>query len=149
MKYNRQLKFRIWDKKNNMFIYVWYASHKRLAISLNGLVYSGMYDDVLPENDYTIQQYTGLKDRDGKDIYEGDIIEHTFSKTTDDETSIHFGSKLNGSVSFCNHLCAYILTIISDDRHNGDTFQLMNHAPSKKIIGNVFENPELLKTNEY
>jgi uncharacterized phage protein (TIGR01671 family) len=148
MKYNRQLKFRIWDKQNNIFIYVWDASHKRLAISLNGLVYSGMYDDVLPENDYTIQQYTGLKDRDGKDIYEGDIIEHTFSKTTDDETSIHFGSKLNGSVSFCNHLCAYILTIISDDRHNGDTFQLMNHAPSKKIIGNVFENPELIKTNE-
>lgn len=95
-----------------------------------------------------IQQYTGLKDCNGKDIYEGDIIEHTFSKTTDDETSIHFGSKLNGSVSFCNHLCAYILTIISDDRHNGDTFQLMNHAPSKKIIGNVFENPELIKTNE-
>ena len=95
-----------------------------------------------------IQQYTGLQDRNGKEIYEGDIIEHTFSKTTDDETSIHFGSKLNGSVSFCNHLCAYILTIISDDRHNGDTFQLMNHVPSKKIIGNVFENPELLKTNE-
>ena len=95
-----------------------------------------------------IQQYTGIQDKNGKEIYEGDIIEHTFSKTTDDETSIHFGSKLNGSVSFCNHLCAYILTIISDDRHNGDTFQLMNHAPSKKIIGNVFENPELLKTNE-
>ncbi len=166
---NRQLKFRIWDKQYKK----WIENSSSFHCNSNWTIcpFTGNVVDYVgadcehgesftasPANDYywedgklikepryITQQYTGLKDRDGKDIYEGDIIEHTFSKTTDDETSIHFGSKLNGSVSFCNHLCAYILTIISDDRHNGDTFQLMNHAPSKKIIGNIFENPELLK----
>ena len=60
---NRELKFRIWDKQNKIFIYERDASHKRLAISLVGLVYHGGYDDVLSENDYVIQQYTGMKDR--------------------------------------------------------------------------------------
>jgi uncharacterized phage protein (TIGR01671 family) len=132
---NRELKFRVYIPDHEKFSY----------FRLGEFDYSDRY---LYQHQYPVQQYTGLQDSKGVEIYEGDIIEHTFSKTTDDETSIHFGSKLNGSVSFCNHLCAYILTIISDDRHNGDTFQLMNHAPSKKIIGNVFENPELLKTNE-
>lgn len=144
---NRELKFRaFYQKKLYMQEYCggfsYFIHNDSDALTLEDIFVAAERQKCI------IQQYTGLKDRDGKDIYEGDIIEHTFSKTTDDETSIHFGSKLNGSVSFCNHLCAYILTIISDDRHNGDTFQLMNHAPSKKIIGNIFENPELLKTNE-
>lgn len=138
-----RLKYRVWITPwgSDTTPYMHYIEDLHLGAEIGNWERGGYKDAVF-------QQYTGLKDRDGKDIYEGDIIEHTFSKTTDDETSIHFGSKLNGSVSFCNHLCAYILTIISDDRHNGDTFQLMNHAPSKKIIGNVFENPELIKTNE-
>ena len=144
---NRELKFRaFYQKKLYMQEYCggfsYFIHNDSDALTLEDIFVAAERQKCI------IQQYTGLQDRDGKEIYEGDIIEHTFSKTTDDETSIHFGSKLNGSVSFCNHLCAYILTIISDDRHNGDTFQLMNHAPSKKIIGNVFENPELLKTNE-
>lgn len=170
---NRELKFRVWLPQHNQLIYPhlcdfirakddyiigqiipYFKYEKGLSIDAQFVNYNfskdqlGEVNDYYTEIEYIVQQYTGLKDRDGKDIYEGDIIEHIFSKTTDDETSIHFGSKLNGSVSFCNHLCAYILTIISDDRHNGDTFQLMNHAPSKKIIGNVFENPDYFKNNE-
>jgi uncharacterized phage protein (TIGR01671 family) len=152
---NRELKFRIWDKISKTLIYdnlspFWF--HIPRAINgqdeIEGESNLISLSEILAHPDFVAQQYTGLQDKNGKEIFEGDIIEHTFSKTTDDETSIHFGSKLNGSVSFCNHLCAYILTIISDDRHNGDTFQLMNHAPSKKIIGNVFENPELIKNDE-
>jgi len=125
---NREIKFRIWDKKNNMFIYVWDASHKRLAISLNGLVYSGMYDDVLPENDYTIQQYTGLKDSKGVEIYEGDIVDCKY----DDEKVI---AEIKYSEEYAAFLC-------------GENALWQGWLGKAEIIGNIFETPELIKTNE-
>jgi uncharacterized phage protein (TIGR01671 family) len=123
---NRQLKFRIWDKQNKIFIHEWDASHKRLAISLVGLVYHGGYDDVLPENDYVVQQYTGLKDKNGKEIYEGDIILGEFY-----DTEYHHSVTIKHEVVFNNG--AY--NIASSNWHK----------PSLEIIGNIFENSELLK----
>ena len=114
-----RFKFRIWDKKNNIFIYEWDASHKRLAISLNGLVYSGMYDDVLPENDYTIQQYTGLKDSKGNEIYEGDIL-------MPDTIDGIWPEQRNG-------------VMVKDIR------QPFANAHLFKIVGNIMQNPELIK----
>jgi len=120
---NRELKFRIWDNKNKTFIYDWDASLKRLAISLAGLVYHGGYDDVLPENDYVIQQYTGLKDSKGNDIYEGDIVEIGDRKR---EVIFNIGM-------------FYI------DENYGDIVPISEVDNIIKVIGNIFENPELLK----
>ena len=55
---NREIKFRVWDKLLNKFI-PW-----------NCFI---PFDN---DREYIIQQYTGLKDKDGQEIYEGDIIQY-------------------------------------------------------------------------
>lgn len=136
----RQLKFRIWDKKNKIFIYEWDASHKRLAISLVGLVYHGGYDDVLPENDYVVQQWTGLKDLKGIEIYEGDIV-----KTVDgiSKISVDFAEYTSGEVQWLREGFEVCQKNIGATRIS--VFSNCDCCPADlEIIGNIFENPELL-----
>lgn len=110
---------------------------RRFAKGCNEMVYSdGIYLENFfrvvdnNPNNYEIMQYTGLKDKNGKEIYEGDVV---FRKSNDETLEV---SMVKGCWALENKTFLYftINMNIEDSRIN-----------SCEVIGNIFENPELLK----
>ncbi|WP_262351170.1 YopX family protein [Lactiplantibacillus plantarum] len=104
------IKFRAWDNECKVI---------RDYDELKGLTL-----DALDASDFKLEQFTGLKDVNGKDIYEGDILENR---------------KYRSIVKFASgkFLADLIETI--------QTFDLIGETHGSKVIGNVHENPELLE----
>jgi len=113
-------RFRIWDHIHKEFA----NPEKFLMIANTGEVMASC------TGEYTIQQYTGLKDKNGKGIYEGDIV--IWKHPMEDVGVVNFGnSSPNMSVFYL------------DVKRLGEC--LFQDDDIYEVIGNIFENPELLK----
>ena len=125
----REIKFRAWDGKR-MF-------HESFCEYLNG--YGCLFQQF--EKPEALMQYTGLKDKNGKEIYEGDIVKGITCKGDGVE-------KLLGKMFFDEAEAEYCI------EQNNDYFPVCSiHVTDKnslEVIGNIYENPELLKLkNDY
>lgn len=85
----------------------------------------------------TIGQYTGLHDKNGKEIYEGDIILHHASNGEPMEHQVYY---LDKEARFATKLIGY------DFLDEGELTQRWLDEVGFEVIGNVHDNPELLKT---
>ena len=123
----RVIKFRAWDKTLNK-IHSWSTIENHFTL-----------EELLDTNFFEAMQYTGLKDKNGTEIYDGDYIRYSMRT-------------INGSIY--THVCRVF-------QHESGTWRIEgyhedNHSYETKgtvyaahliceVIGNIYENPELLK----
>lgn len=92
----------------------------------------------------TVGQYTGLKDENGKEIYEGDIIEFSYDMFVGNFDT--FVAK--GKVVFEEG--AFYIEVFENERTTKDEAYLLYsiNLDTIEVIGNIYDNPELFKKGE-
>jgi hypothetical protein len=93
-----------------------------------------IFPEWLEDPDLVMMQFTGLKDKNGKEIYEGDIITNETEIVVSEYGVLDYTGefqKTKCSVTYNSHFCMFNLT---EDVHHGKF----------EVIGNIYKNPELL-----
>lgn len=119
----RELKFRAWGNEHNRYCDL--VTLIEDSKWVGWIKSSGVY---LTTTDIVLEQYTGLKDKNGKEIYEGDILLDDTGEPLEYWRVRYIWGKFVGE---CN--------LVSED-----IFELRG----LEVIGNIHENPELLEGGE-
>jgi uncharacterized phage protein (TIGR01671 family) len=124
----REIKFRAWDKDTDKMFNIIRLSFRDLEVNYTeiSLTYNGG-ERGLDWNDLShveLMQYTGLKDKNNKEIYEGDIVTGPYGKELVEWDDIGGG---------------FNPFIVTDQDGNHDLV-----ASNCEVLGNIYENPGLL-----
>lgn len=114
---SREIKFRVWDKNNSEMIWFYELANNPIMLR-DSMTASGTLN-------IELMQYTGLKDKNGKEIYEGDILNY--------DNALFKVVFIPGEIG--------MKRIIVEKAK--PTYRL--HKIQGEIIGNIYKTPELLK----
>ena len=122
----REIKFRAWIEDYKEMTYSRhynYLSH-----------FFSYLEDCYLEEQYVIQQFTGLYDKNGKEIYEGDILQWTssnpFSLGEIRKVKVYYVEARFWCNTWNNKLGIYLGELLSEEKC--------------EVIGNIYENPDLI-----
>ena len=123
----RELKFRVWEEREKAYD-TW-----SYILDANGNLFRNAYGALIgcDKKDYIVERYTGLKDKNGEMVYEGDIVLDCYDG--DDAFIVEWDKD---TASFILTDTEHILNVSFD-----------NFYPDKylEVIGNIHENGDLLE----
>jgi uncharacterized phage protein (TIGR01671 family) len=115
---NREIKFRAWDNKNKQWFHITHENTRYCLSADSGLLFDSKWSEF---PDATVMQYTGLLDKNGVEIYEGDIIRYASRNEP-------------------------IYSYVGNVRWMENRWSITcKGAKNMEVIGNLHDNPELLK----
>lgn len=132
------IKFRAWDKENNKFFKPTYRAYvgelEYLSVGLEGRLMlttiEGNVDESMFPERFILMQSTGLFDKNGVEVFEGDILYYP----EQDEDNY-------GYIEFDKDRLAFVLD-------NGFEKFVYGEYGMSYIVGNIYENPELIESVE-
>ena len=124
----REIKFRAWDTVNKQM----YA--RPFIIDQSGRVFFHYDGGGQIQKHLVLMQYTGLKDKNGKEIYEGDIVHN---KSLSKKGIVKYDNFKNQLGEYHGW---YIYRPMKIGKDKVDTWE----SPHWIVIGNIYENPELI-----
>lgn len=127
-----ELKFRVWSKKQKTYDYKYpFNVSGSFYIAQNGVLLSDYGNIITPEvkqNDFVIERFTGLRDKNDHMIYEGDIV-----------------SEHNGDLKGVVKQAEDGQWVIYWDNIPDGRSVLFEHSNFCEVIGNIHGNPELIE----
>ena len=147
----REIKFRAWDKENKRFLEDYELSECNL--DRDGSIYRP--DNSKPFNKYDSEPiftlFTGLLDKNGKEIYEGDFYKRILDKENRFKKSYEWADYW--LVEWLDEHACFTATYIGENTDKGmikitpkrNRYSLLNYLEIDEIIGNIYENPELIE----
>ena len=123
---NREIKFRGQQINTKKWVYGYLYRNKGLYVICENIKYAEEESILLD----TVGQYTGLDDKNGKEIYEGDIVKLDSNML-----------KITGIVTYHNNEAVFVL----EDLHDEIEECLWYMQEDLEVIGNIYDNPELLR----
>lgn len=124
----REIKFRAWNTETNKMV----INLKEMGVFALQSIYSIDEFLVIPTNEkYQLMQYTGLKDEKGVEIYEGDIVKYKYI-SREQIAEIKYNKEKLGFD-------------FADNKVNLSYAYNFRQINNIEVIGNIYENPELLE----
>ncbi len=160
----REILFRGKRTDNSEWVYGYYVKMNVIG-GVNHLIYSadsvvGVYKKPYIVDPETVGQYTGLTDKNGRKIFEGDILEFDDEIVEGYYTSC--GREYNswevknyGVVGFYEESAGYDFckykfneNQVEADLHENNTMEFADFVKELEIVGNIHDNPEMLEVEE-